>query len=211
MTKDNETRTDKDSEKKNETFTFVKHNFEAMNKAIDTEVEKRFEITELYQYQQTSRRTLMFLHITLSLSVIALTAAIIYWLFYQNNSNFIPPWEHKATQEDGLRDRNTYSALDTLSQQEQTPSSSEQNFINTSFTVFHRTLLPTGEYAVTGKTFQPDDLRKPSEQYCYLEKNQKGGNLSANPLAIIEKGKFILETTEPELINFAKRYCQFSL
>jgi hypothetical protein len=145
------------------------------------------------------------------LSVIALTAAIIYWLLYQNNGSFIPPWEHKVTQEDGLRDRNTYSALDTLSRQEQAPSSAEQSFINTSFTVFHRTLLPTGEYAVTGKTFQPDDLRKPSEQYCYLEKNQKGGNLSANPLAIIQKGDFILETEEPELINFARRYCQFSL
>ncbi len=190
-------------------FSFIAHNFEAMNKAIDTEVEKRFEITELYQYQQTSRRTLMFLHITLSLSVIALTAAIIYWLFYLNTGSFTPPWEPQATQQDGLRDRNTYSALDTLSQQEQTPSR-EQNFINTSFTVFHRTLLPTGEYAVTGKTFQPDNLRMPSEQYCYLEKNQKGGNLSASPLAIIEKGKFVLETQDPELISYAKRYCQFS-
>jgi hypothetical protein len=211
MTKDNEPTPNQDNEKNKQGFTFVSHNFEAMNKAIDTEVEKRFEITELYQYQQTSRRTLIFLHITLSLSVIALTAAIIYWLLYQNNGSFIPPWEHKVTQEDGLRDRNTYSALDTLSRQEQAPSSAEQSFINTSFTVFHRTLLPTGEYAVTGKTFQPDDLRKPSEQYCYLEKNQKGGNLSANPLAIIQKGDFILETEEPELINFARRYCQFSL
>lgn len=211
MTKDNEPTPDQDNEKSKEGFTFVAHNFEAMNKAIDTEVEKRFEITEFYQNQQTSRRTLMFLHITLSLSVIALTAAIIFWLFYQNTGSFIPPWEHKVTQADGLRDRNTYSALESLSQQEQVPSSAEQSFINTSFTVFHRTLLPTGEYAVTGKTFQPDDLRKPSEQYCYLEKNQEGGNLSANPLAIIEKGKFILETEEPELIRFAKRYCQFSL
>jgi len=211
MTKNNEPAPNQDNEKSKEGFTFVAHNFEAMNKAIDTEVEKRFEITEFYQNQQTSRRTLMFLHLTLSLSVIALTAAIIFWLLYQNSGSFIPPWEQKATQEDGLRDRNTYSALESLSQQEQASSSAEQSFINTSFTVFHRTLLPTGEYAVTGKTFQPDDLKKPSEQYCYLEKNQEGGNLSANPLAIIEKGKFILETEEPELIRFAKRYCQFSL
>lgn len=198
--------------KDNEAFTFVSHNFEAMNKAIDTEVEKRFEITEFYQNRQTPRRTLMLLHITLSVSVIALTASIIYWLFYQNSGGFVPPWENTVSQESGLRDRNTYSALDTLSQQEQTTSTdTEQSFINTSFTVFHRTLLPTGEYAVTGKTFQPDDLRKPSEQYCYLEKNNKGGNLSATPLAVIEKGRFILETEEPELIRYAKRYCQLSL
>ena len=187
-----------------------------MNKAIDTEVEKRFEISELYQYQQTSRRTLMFLHITLSLSVIALTAAIVYWLFYHNNGGFIPSNistlanNTQASQEDGLRDRNTYSALDTLSQQESNPSA-EQSFINTSFTVFHRTLLATGEYAVTGKTFQPENLRSPSEQYCYLEKNQQGGNLSATPLAVVDLGEVTLETEEPELIRYAKRYCQFSL
>ena len=211
MSKENEATQDKGPEQNHEAFSFVTHNFEAMNKAIDTEVEKRFEITEFYKDQQTSKHTLMFLHISLSLSVIALTAAIIYWLFYQNSGSFIPPWEHKVTQEDGLRDRNTYSALDTLSQQEQVPSSAEQSFINTSFTVFHRTLLPTGEYAVTGKTFQPDDLRKPSEQYCYLEKNKKGGSLSATPLAIIEEESFILETQDPELVTYAKRYCQFSL
>lgn len=195
---------------KHEAFSFISHNFEAMNKAIDTEVEKRFEITELYQNQQTPKRTLMLLHITLSLSVIALTTAIIYWLFSQNSGRFSPPWEHTLSQESGLLDRNTYAVLDTLSQHEQAPSS-EQNFINTSFTVFHRTLLPTGEYAVTGKNFQPNELKKPSEQYCYLERNKDGGSLNATPLAIIEQGSFILETDEPELISYAKRYCQFSL
>jgi hypothetical protein len=54
MTKDNEPTPNQDNEKNKQGFTFVSHNFEAMNKAIDTEVEKRFEITELYQYQQTS-------------------------------------------------------------------------------------------------------------------------------------------------------------
>tara|TARA_R110002072_G_scaffold101568_1_gene223685 strand:- start:50659 stop:51291 length:633 start_codon:yes stop_codon:yes gene_type:complete len=210
MTKDNEFNSDKKSEQSKEDISVVSHNFEAMNKAIDTEVEKRFEISELYQYQQTSRRTLMLLHVTLSLSVILLTAAIIYWLFYHNSNGLMPPNTLAISQEDGLRNRNTYSALDTLSQQEHT-SSAEQNFINTSFTVFHRTLLPTGEYAVTGKTFQPDNLRIPSEQYCYLEKNKQGGNLNASPLAIVDSGKFILETEETELIHYAKRYCQFSL
>lgn len=191
-------------------FTFTAHNFEAMNKAIDTEVEKRFEISELYQYQQTSRRTLMLLHITLSLCVIALTSAVIYWLFFLNNGHIQMPTGTDFSQSDGLRDRDTYAVLDSLSIQEQA-TEGEQNFIDTSFTVFHRTLIPTGEYAVTGKTFQPDDLRKPSEQYCYLEKNQPGSSLSATPLAVIEEGKFMLETDEPELMSFAKRYCQFSL
>ena len=191
-----------------EDIHFTSHNFEAMNKAIDTEVEKRHEISSLYHYQQTSRRTLMLLHITLSLSVVALTAAIIYWLFY-HNSGGIPITTPSFSQADELLERDTYSALDMLSEQEKA-SITEPNFINTSFTVFHRALLPTGEYAVTGKTFQPENLKKPSEQYCYLEKNQQGGKLSALPLAVIESGKFLLETDKPELINYAKSYCQFS-
>lgn len=191
-------------------FTFTAHNFEAMNKAIDTEVEKRFEISELYQHQQTSRRTLILLHITLSLCVILLTFAVIYWLFFLNNGHIQLPITPNISKSDGIRDRETYAVLDSLSIQEQA-TEAEQSFINTSFTVFHRTLIPTGEYAVTGKTFQPDNLRIPSEQYCYLEKDQQGGSLSATPLAVIEETKFILETEEPELMAFAKRYCQFSL
>mgnify|MGYP001166858143 FL=1 len=191
-----------------EDIHFTSHNFEAMNKAIDTEVEKRHEISSLYHYQQTSRRTLMLLHIVLSLSVITLTAAVIYWLFYQNSGG-IPITPPSFSQADELRERDTYSALDTLSEQENAKLT-EPSFINTSFTVFHRTLLPTGEYAVTGKTFQPSDLRNPSEQYCYLEKSQQGGNLNAIPLAVIDSQEFILETDKPELMNYAKHYCQFS-
>lgn len=192
-------------------FSFTAHNFEAMNKAIDTEVEKRFEITELYQNRAASKHTLMLLHIVLSLSVIILTAAIVYWLFNQGSGGVVFPSERIEAAETGLQDRNTYSALSTLSGQENASNpDNEQGFINTSFTVFHRTLLPTGEYAVTGKTFQPSDLQHPKEQYCYLEKSQQESNLSAIPLAVIDNQKLILETDKPELIRFAKRYCQFS-
>lgn len=189
-------------------FSYVSHNYEAMNKAIDTEVEKRYEISSLYHYQSSSRRTLMLLHITLSLCVLTLTAAIIFWLFHQGDVELAAPWD-SLTKDQSLRESETRSALHTLSSQEQA-APEEKAFINTSFTVFHRTLIASGEYVVTGKTFQPNQLSKPSEQYCYLEQNQSSDAVSGLPLAVVENNQFILETEVPELINYAKRYCQFS-
>jgi cytoskeletal protein RodZ len=199
---------DKDRPEENKGFSYTAHNYEAMNKAIETEVEKRYEISSLYHYQSSSRRTLMLLHTTLSLCVLTLTAAIIFWLFHQSNIELKNPWP-TTTVDQALREQQTHSALNTLSSQEK-GEPTEQAFINTSFTVFHRTLIPSGEYVVTGKTFQPDQLSKPSEQYCYLEQNQSSEAVSGLPLAVVENNQLILETKVPELINYAKRYCQFS-
>jgi cytoskeletal protein RodZ len=189
-------------------FSYTAHNFEAMNRAIDTEIEKRHEISSLYHYQSSSRRTLMLLHITLSLCVLTLTSAIIFWLFHQGNVELKNPWS-TPTLDQSLREHETQTALNTLSSQEQSPVD-ERAFINTSFTVFHRTLTPSGEYVVTGKTFEPEQLSKPREQYCYLEKNQSSEGLSGLPLAVVENNQLILETEVPEFINYVTRYCQFS-
>jgi len=199
-----------DDETNNE-HDFVSHNFEAMNRAIDTEVDKRFELNELYRYQQTSRRTLMFLHIAVSLCVIAVSAAVIWWLFHQPTGYQIEhgsiPFTEASTS--SAFDRDTSAALSVISEHEQ-PSQVEQTFINTSFTVFHRTLIPTGEYVVTGKTYQPDNLKSPNEQYCYLEKSQSSSDLTGQPLASINEADFTLETDDSELIGFARKYCQFT-
>jgi hypothetical protein len=73
-----------------------------------------------------------------------------------------------------------------------------------------RTLISTGESVVTGKTYAPDNLSYPEEQYCYLEKIQSNSSLSGEPLAVFEDHLFMLERDDLELINFARKYCQFS-
>lgn len=193
---------------KPEGFSYTAHNYEAMNRAIDTEIEKRHEISSLYHYQSSSRRTLMLLHITLSLCVLTLTAAIIFWLFHQGNVELRVPWD-RTTLDQSLREHETHTALTELSSQEK-GSAEDRPFINTSFTVFHRTLIPSGEYVVTGKTFEPNQLSSPRDQYCYLEKNQSSEAVSGLPLAVVENNNLVLETEVPELINYVKRYCQFS-
>lgn len=193
---------------------YVTHNFEAMNRAIDTEVDRRVELSELYRYEGKSRRTLMVLHLATSLSVISIAVALIVWLFYPTNSSVnasTTPSELAAdfSHSSPALNRSTIEALALISAQEASDPK-EAPFINTSFTVFHRTLISTGEYVVTGKTYAPNDLSYPSEQYCYLEKNQSSASLSGEPLAAFEDHQFILETKDLELISFARKYCQFS-
>ena len=196
--------------KESEARTYVAHNYEAMNRAIDTQVDKQFELSELYRFQQTSRRTLMFMHITVSLCLILLSATVIWWLVTPVNR--LPPPQINTTELklSASSDRDTIDALKVISGVEDQQNNPEQVFINTSFTVFHRTLIPTGEYVVTGKTYRPENLHSPHEQYCYLEKSQSSEKLSGSPLAYVENKEIILETNEKELISFAKRHCQFS-
>lgn len=183
---------------------YVTHNYDAMNRAIDTEVDRRIEISELYHYEGSSRRTLMLLHVVTSLSVVAVAVAVIFWLYHQpaTSVDYVPV---NTT----AFDQSTTDALKVISAQESL-SEKEQPFIDTSFTVFHRTLISTGEYVVTGKTYAPDDLSYPQEQYCYLEKAQSSEGLSGEPLAAFEEHQFMLETEDLELIGLARKYCQFT-
>jgi len=187
---------------------FTTHNFEAMNRAIDTEVDRRFEISELYRYEGSSRRSLMFMHIATSLSVIAVASAVVWWLFNPPTGSVVTTGTEPPTFSNTF-DRSTTDALNILSEQEKT-NDEDKPFINTSFTVFHRTLIPSGEYVVTGKTYQPDNLKTPNEQYCYLEQAQSASGLSGEPLASINEGDFTLETDDASLISFARKYCQFT-
>lgn len=186
---------------------YVTHNYAAMNRAIDTEVDRRVEISELYRYEGRSRRSLMVMHLATSLSVVAVAVALIFWLYYPPVTSL--EGASQASVSSPALNRNTSEALALISAQE-TLELKDKPFINTSFTVFHRTLISTGEYVVTGKTYAPDNLSYPEEQYCYLEKTQSNTGLSGEPLAAFEDHQFMLETEDLELINFARKYCQFS-
>ena len=190
-----------------EDHPYTTHNFEAMNRAIDTEVDRRLEISEIYRYEGSSRRSLMAMHIATSLSVVAVAAAVIWWLF--NQPTISAPSLDVTPSYTNVFDRNTREALNVISAEEKSTTAGK-SFIDTSFTVFHRTIIPTGEYVVTGKTYQPDNLKYPSEQYCYLEKTESSTGLAGEPLASINQGDFTLETKDEELISYARKYCQFS-
>lgn len=186
-------------------YQYTSHNFESMNRAIENEVEKQEMWTALYQNHRVEKGARILFYGLSSVCVVALTATLIWWLLIPANIEF----QSRLVDVVGYSSKETNGSLKTLSQQESV-SGSEAPFINTSFTVFHRTLTPSGDEVVTGKTYQPKALEFPDEQYCYLESASAQGILEAIPLAIYEKGKIVLETKDESLISYAEAYCRFS-
>jgi len=137
--------------------SYTSHDFDSMNRAIDNQIQKQELMSVIYRGQryENSSRTILFLVSTIAIT--ALTATLIWWLVAPGQPSFRGAY---TVSEDN-------QALQTLSGHERVEGS-EAPFIDTSFTVFHRNLTPSGDYVVTGKTYAPSDLKKPSEQYCYL-------------------------------------------
>jgi len=179
---------------------YVAHNYDAINHAIETEIDKRHQLIEFYRSERSHNAAQTFLYLAFAFSVIAATCALVWWLMQQPVSDVVYA---------PANDNGTVLALNEIAKQE-VIDGVEQGFVDTSFTVFHRTLISSGEYVVTGKVYAPGNLTQPEDQYCYLEKNQSGSNLSGVPLAVFENNKLSLETENLNLAALAEKYCRFS-
>jgi len=179
---------------------YVTQNYDAINHAIDTEVDKRHQLIEFYRSERSHNIAQTFLYLAFGLSVIAVAITLVWWLLHQPVSQVVYA---------PASDNASILALNEISKQE-VIEGVEQGFVDTSFTVFHRTLISSGEYVVTGKVYAPDDLTQPEDQYCYLEKAQSSTGLSGVPLASFENNKLALETDNLDLASLAEKYCQFS-
>lgn len=184
---------------------YVTYNFDAINDAIDLDASRHSLMHSLYRSELRSNRVNIYLYASVSVSLFIIAVAFVWWLLFQ-------PKEHIEI--DFGDTSSPIESLEALSRQEQQNQQAldevEQTFIDTSFTVFTRAIISTGEYVVTGKTFDPDDLATPTEQYCYLEKSQSSASLSGLPLAIVDNGKFVAETKDPAMLKLAKKHCRFS-
>ena len=184
---------------------YVTYNFDAINQAIDLDANRHNLMYSLYRSELRTNRVNIYLYASVSISLFIIAVAFVWWLLFQ-------PKEHIEI--DFGDTSSPIQSLETLSRQEQESQQAldevEQTFIDTSFTVFTRAIISTGEFVVTGKTFDPDDLTTPTEQYCYLEKSQSSASLSGLPLAIVDNGKFVAETKDSAMLKLAKKHCRFS-
>ena len=80
--------------------------------------------------------------------------------------------------------------------------------IQTSYTVFTREFLLTGETLVTGKTYEPGNNQAVS-QYCYLESIGGSASVGASYLAELADNEIIFYTTEKSLVDLVKTNCKF--
>jgi len=180
-------------------FSYVSHNFDSMNRAIDNQIQKQELMSVIYRTQRYEKSTRTVFYVVASVAIIALTATLIWWLMRS------PPPAY-LTRPIATESR---QALQSLSSTE-TVSGADAPFINTSFTVFHRNMTPTGDSVVTGKTYAPENLNQPYEQYCYLETATDQGALSGIPLASYDGDRFTQENTDAQMITLAERYCRFT-
>lgn len=101
--------------------------------------------------------------------------------------------------------------VDVISKQETFPEE-ELTFIETTFTIFHSTIIPTGESVVTGKEYDPQNITSPSHQYCYLrsEIGDSSFKSSVTELANFKDGSIRYFTTDNYLNELVDSYCVFN-
>lgn len=177
--------------------SYTAYNFSQLNDAIDIEIQKRNELSRLYASQKKMNRSTMYFYICASVCLLLLTITFIYWFGFsepKENVQYSKPIEENSTSLKQIAD-NENSSHDT---------------INTSFTVFQRKQIETGEYVVTGKNFTPEDLLTPEDQYCYIEPITSDSGMSGEPIASILDEELIIETADTFLIHNALPYCQFT-
>lgn len=173
------------------------NNLDPINKAIDVEVSKRNELSSLYSSQKNINKSTVLLNICIALCLLLLTIGALYWFFYSKNINtpMLSP-----------QDKSTAVSLNKISKSDDSINKS----IDKSFTVFQRVLIDTGEYVVTGKNFIPEDLTKPTDQYCYIEPLTAESGMAGEPIASMNANELIMETENKYLLQFAFPACQFS-
>lgn len=120
------------------------------------------------------------------------------------------PTNNQSVEDALLVEQQLTRSLDTQNIEEDLPED-ERQFIETSFTVFHSSIIPSGETVVTGKEYSPDNLLTPSHQYCYLEiaENKNTYKASITHLAY-DDGEKVNYYTEDEYYNsLVEEYCLF--
>lgn len=179
-------------------------NYSAINRAIDVEVKKRDELSKLYSSQRVINKSKIFLLTASAMSIVMLTIAVIYWMYFFSPQIITPSL--------GLEEnKKTTSSLNEISKSNAESASNSEQQIDTSFTVFQRSQIETGEYVVTGKNYIPENLVEPTEQYCYLEPKEAETSLAGESIASSVGGEIILDTQDSFLIDVALPHCQFYL
>lgn len=173
------------------------NNYTAMNNAIDVEIQKRSELSALYSSQKQMNRSTIYLYICASFCLLLVTGSFIYWLFFVGNE--VDNQHLKPNKDNSVSLKKIANNDDTI-----------KKSIDTSFTVFQRKQIETGEYVVTGKNFIPEDLITPEDQYCYIEPITADSGMAGEPIASMVKNELLIETTDKFLMQNALPHCQFS-
>lgn len=172
------------------------HDYSPINNAVDVEIQKRKEITGLYSSQRSMNRSAIVLNVCVALCLLVLTISLVYWFFFTKPVVLTAP---------PFQDKNASTSLKTISNNDD----ALKDPIDTSFTVFYRYQIETGEHVVTGLNYVPSDLITPQDQYCYIEPMTADSGLAGEPIASMVITDLTIETTDKFLIEVALPHCKW--
>lgn len=188
---------------------FTSHNYSTYNEAVAHELKHHAEIAEavrqtsiLKQAETSALRAKAAAFISLAVAVVAVAAAIIYWLLTDTPTEAQPNLLITQSTSDAQE-------LDQLSRNE-----GDGGFgITKSFIVFDKTATSTGEIVVTAKEYDPPNLSVPAYQYCYLTSSASIASGRQIELAEVppSTAEVITKTQDEFLVRSAVPLCTFIL
>jgi hypothetical protein len=175
---------------------YTTYNFDPYNEAIDNQLETQRELIAEARSRKRLLNSKWSFYIISCICIIASTVAIIYWLLTDRKTgDFSSSLNANASE--------ATSDLKLIAE-----NSEEKYGIDTSYTVFNKTVMATGEIIVTAKEYGPDSLDNPDYQYCYLD-SSAGTKKTITQLAFFEESGMELVTTNQRLIRDSIPLCQF--
>ncbi len=184
-------------------ITYSSNDFDPINGAIENEVLRAEESLKYSRHKRYNSWSRIVFWISISIAILLIAGAFSWWLLFENGvtktyNTFEAP---KYTAENVELERQTITKIDA----------NEGASIDTSYTVFIKVPLESGESVITGKVYLPNQVEKPNHQYCYLETLGGPALIKGRQLAKITDGVLIYETSDQELLSLAKRHCKFEL
>ena len=177
---------------------YTAYNYAPYSAAVDNQLETQRELIA----EAGSRRKLLqskwLFYISACICMLIFCAALVYWLL--NNKNTVN--SATSSQADTTKERSTLKQID---------EAAPVNYgIDTSYTVFNKTVMASGEIVVTGKEYDPESLDTPVNQFCYLD-SPTGTKKTVTQLAFVDDKGMEVVTTDQRLINDGIPLCQFQL
>jgi hypothetical protein len=173
--------------------TFTRNDYSLYDAAVQTEIDKHHSIINTLK----SHRFISYMK-GFCLACIGISVVIIAISFYKNyifsDSSEVLSTTSNSVQED-LND------LDSVQDSE----ISNDNFIETRYTVFHDAITASGEHVITGLEYLPSNVRTPIRQYCYLQVGRSAQEI----LAKVTDGIVVTVTQDEELMTYPSLYCNF--
>ena len=175
---------------------YTHYNYVAYNNAVDLVAMQHDAIARNLKETVRIKRMQFILLVLAAISVVLLVAAIIYWLLMDRAKVAVASDSAFQTQQqlESIADSNS-SSVDVISE---------------SFVQY--TSLPTqaGEVVVTGKQYQPSDLKKPNLQFCYLTQSLTIIGAQEVELASMENDEIVVKVQDEYLITEALPLCSFT-